>query len=276
MVNHDRPAGERKQGGRRRTSRFHSQSTPAFRMGHPLLVVVLHVAQAAIKEKRAEVRLRRVQVVRPGRPLHQMLCLVVPAVVIDRVEPRVEQRQRHAVGLREDRIPAAHPCRVVIVRLGAEKDPRLALPRPVDQPFPELRRHHVSHVHPEAVHPKTLPVGDHRVHLPPGIRNPFPRRVRRGIFRLVLRVQKVVAVIQLHRLVPVVPRGRPTHHIVSRHPPEAVLRCEEAVCPPECPGRMTPGRRQTQRAASLGHLGSQVEEIVFGMEKYFGAVLPPE
>ena len=81
---------------------------------------------------------------------------------------------------------------------------------PPDHPVPEGYRYHLRHVTPEAVHPLHRPVVEDVVHLGPRVRDRLLKVSHPGI--------GIDAVIELHRIIPVVSRGMGVEDVITRRP----------------------------------------------------------
>ena len=93
-----------------------------------------------------------------------------------------------------------------LVDLG-DKDDLLPTLDPRDDPLPELDGHHLGHVATEAVHAAGDPEAEDGQHLMP--------RVGHGIEILRATALQVDAVVELHRLIPVVAAGRGAEAVVT-------------------------------------------------------------
>ena len=96
-----------------------------------------------------------------------------------------------------------------VVDFGYEDDALVALLDAADGPLPEVDRHHVRHVAAEAVDAASSPVEQDVEHL-------LPRRGH-GVEVVAAAALIVDAVVQLHRLVPVVLARRGREAVVARH-----------------------------------------------------------
>ena len=262
-VNQHRPARETEQNRRPRAPHFHAHAGPLARARQPHFVVVFRVAQRAVEER--AVARHGVEIVRPLRAVVDAFERLVARVVIDRVEARREQCREH--------VAARHFHRVVVVGFGEEKRVRFPRPRPPDGPRPKLRRHQVRHIAAEAIDAERLPMREHAIHFPPGVRDRLPRLLGGRI--LPRAGGEIVAVVQLDRLIPVVRPRRPRGQVVARRFAVIALAVEKPVaCTEDAAGRAhglaVAHRRQPQRRTAAGRVGLEVKEVVLRIEE-----LPP-
>ena len=82
----------------------------------------------------------------------------------------------------------------------------------------------------------------------------------------------MVTVIQLNRLVPVVPGGPPAHHIVPTHPHVIGFRLEQAVRPAHQARGFTGGQALAETGIALGHHVSFSGILTFGKADELRAV----
>ena len=157
--------------------------------------MVLSIAHRTVEEEPAELRLHRIQIIRPELTCSQMLQSIVPRIIIHRVESGIKQSKHHTIVLTDRGISARHFRRIIIICFCIKEHVRRTRLRTMDHPLPKFRWHHMRHIHAKAIHAQLLPIRDNRIHLLPCIRHSFTRADRTWIIRRTISIQEIEAVI---------------------------------------------------------------------------------
>ena len=160
----------------------------------PLLIVILHKVEHPTRQ--SLLRLPDGGDIGSGSlsSQHADQSVVEPHLVVEVVQPGIQ----------------ILPIAPRLVDLSDEEELRKVGMEPPDHPVPEGYRYHLRHVTPEAVHPLHRPVVEDVVHLVPGVRHRLIEVSHPGI--------GIDAVIELHRIVPVVSRGMGVEDVIARRP----------------------------------------------------------